>query len=97
DKWLASHAHPGDLVVVYVSSHGSPSTQEAGGTNFLVTYDTNKNSLLATAIPLQWLSNIITEQVHSDRVVLILDVCHSGGAAEGEKSLTRVAGMDPHE
>ena len=95
DKWLATHARPDDLVVVYVSSHGSRSQDDAGGVNFLVAYDTNKNSLLATGIPMQWLTKMVKEQVHSNRVVLILDVCHSGAAGQGAKSLTRVAALDP--
>ncbi|MBX9719872.1 MAG: tetratricopeptide repeat protein, partial [Candidatus Obscuribacterales bacterium] len=95
EKWLAEHVRPDDLVVVYVSSHGSSATTEAGGTNFLVAYDTNKNSLSATGIPMQWLTNIVSEQVRSDRIILILDVCHSGAVGEGQKSLTRTAGLDP--
>jgi len=95
EKWLGSHVKDDDLVVVYVSSHGSSATAEAGGANFLVAYDTNKNSLLATGIPMQWLTKIVSDQVHSNRVVLLLDVCHSGAAGEGRKSLTRTAGIDP--
>jgi len=93
DKWLGRHVRKDDLVVVYVSSHGSRSQGDAGGVNFLVAHDTNKNSLLATGIPMQWLTNIVKDQVHSDRVILILDVCHSGSAAQGSKSLNRIAGM----
>lgn len=95
DKWLASHVKPDDLVVVYVSSHGSRSQDEAGGVNFLVAHDTNKNSLMATGIPMQWLTKMVKDQVHSDRVILILDVCHSGAAGQGSKALTRAAGLDP--
>lgn len=89
EKWLATHVRPDDMVVVYVSSHGSAATDQAGGTNFLVAHDTNKNSLAATGIPMQWLSNIVAEQVKSDRIILILDVCHSGAASEGQKGLAR--------
>ncbi len=95
DGWLAKKASPSDLVLVYVSSHGSSATDEAGGVNFLVTYDTDKNSLLATGIPMQWLTKIVKEQVKSDRIIVFLDVCHSGSAS-GEKSLSRgaFAGFD---
>ncbi|MBS1989632.1 MAG: tetratricopeptide repeat protein [Cyanobacteria bacterium SZAS LIN-3] len=97
DKWLGRHVHKDDLVIVYVSSHGSRSQDSAGGVNFLVAHDTNKNSLLATGIPMQWLTNIVRDQVHSDRVILILDVCHSGSAAQGSKSLNRMPGMGLEE
>jgi tetratricopeptide (TPR) repeat protein len=95
EKWLASHVKPDDLVVVYVSSHGSAPADQAGGANFLVAHDTNKNSLLATGIPMQWLTNIVAEQVHSDRIILILDVCHSGAVSDGQKGLVRAAALDP--
>ncbi len=93
DSWLGRRAGRNDLVVIYISSHGSVSHSEAGGVNFLVAHDTEPDALLGTGIPMQWLSQIIKEQVHSDRVVLILDVCHSGSAA-GEKGLSRQAGFD---
>jgi uncharacterized caspase-like protein len=96
DKWLANRVKPDDLVIVYVSSHGSSATTEAGGTNFLVAYDTNKNSLLATGIPMQWLTSIVSDQVQSDRIILIMDVCHSGAVGEGQKALTRTVGLDPN-
>lgn len=89
--WLGRLARPNDLVVVYVSSHGSVSRDEAGGVNFLVAHDTQANALLSTGIPMQWLSQIIKEQVHSDRVVVILDVCHSGAVSGGQKGLAREA------
>jgi tetratricopeptide (TPR) repeat protein len=85
-KWLGQSAQPDDLVMIYISSHGSNAMQQAGGTNFLVAYDTSKDSLLATGIPMQWLSQIMQEEVHSHRIFLILDVCHSGSAASGEKN-----------
>jgi tetratricopeptide (TPR) repeat protein len=93
DRWLGRAANPGDLVVVYFSSHGSTAKREVG-VNFLVAYDTNKNSLIGTGIPMQWITKIIAEQVHCDRVVLILDVCHSGAVASAGKGLTRVDGFD---
>lgn len=94
DKWLGRVANRDDLVVVYVSSHGSGAMEQAGGVNFLVAHDTNKNSLLATGIPMQWLTNMVKEQVHSDRTVIIMDVCHGGSAAPAEKGLTRNTGLD---
>lgn len=96
DKWLGKVAQKDDLVLVYVSSHGSSSQDSASGVNFLVAHDTNKESLLATGIPMQWLVQMVKDQVHCDRVILVLDVCHSGAAAGG-KALSRIAGMIPKE
>lgn len=110
--WLGRLANPGDLVVIYISGHGSQSKRqmESGRTsppdaqtggkqspvgssapiNFLVAYDTNKAHLITTGIPMQWLSDMIKEDVKCDRVVLLMDVCHSGSAIDtGEKGLVR--------
>jgi Tfp pilus assembly protein PilF len=94
DKWLGKVAKPSDLVLIYISSHGSQAMEKAGGTNFLVAYDSNKSSLLASGIPMQWLSEMVKQQMKSNRIFLILDVCHSGSVAEGEKGLTRTTDID---
>jgi tetratricopeptide (TPR) repeat protein len=93
DGWLGKHAKEGDLVVVYVSSHGSPSQEEVG-VNFLVAHDTDKFKLVSTGLPLQWLTKIIQEQVHSKRVVVVLDVCHSGSAGEDNKKVSEAEDDD---
>jgi len=84
DGWLGQLAQPDDLVLVYVSSHGSASLENVG-VNFLVAQDTDKNKILSTGLPMQWLTKIIQEQVRSKRVVVILDVCHSASAADESK------------
>ncbi|MCA9803717.1 MAG: tetratricopeptide repeat protein [Cyanobacteria bacterium HKST-UBA02] len=89
ERWLTRVANRDDLVVVYVSSHGSSAKRDVAGVNMLVAYDTNIDNQLATGIPMEWLSQIIKDQVHCDRVVLILDVCHSGAAKTASKGLTR--------
>lgn len=85
DGWLGKLAHKDDLVLVYVSSHGSASQEEVG-VNFLVSYDTDKDKLVSTGLPMQWFTKIIQEQVKASRVVVILDVCHSGAAAESKNA-----------
>lgn len=82
--WLGKRAQPDDLVVIFVSSHGSASLEDVG-VNFLVAHDTDKFKLVSTGIPMQWLTKIVQEQVHCKRVVVILDVCHSGSAGEDSK------------
>lgn len=92
DRWLPRVAHPDDLVVIYISSHGSPADLDVGGVNYVVAYDTDTESLYATGIPLQDLMRIIKARVHCDRVVMILDACHSGAASVESKGLIRAHG-----
>lgn len=93
DKWLPRLAHPNDLVLIFVSSHGSPSSADLEGLNYLVMHDTDPNSLYATGLPLQDLAAAIRQRVHADRVILIVDACHSG-AANPAKGLTRIGNFD---
>lgn len=93
DKWLPRLAHPNDLVLIFISSHGSPSQMDLEGLNYLVMYNTDPDSLYATGLPLQELATAIKQRVHSNRVVLIIDACHSGGANTA-KGLTRVGNVD---
>jgi len=95
EGWLTRVANRDDLVVVYVSSHGSSAKQAVAGVNMLVAYDTNMQNQLATGIPMEWLTQIIKDQVHCDRVVLVLDVCHSGAAQTASKGLTRRFDFNP--
>lgn len=80
---LAKKIGKNDLLLVYFSSHGGKPPGNSAGVNFLVPYDGNFRNLLTSGIPMEWLTEIIKDQIPCSRVVLILDVCHSGAAATG--------------
>lgn len=93
DTWLPRVAIESDLVVIFFSSHGSPSDMDVAGVNYLVAYDTNPDKLFTTGISIQNLANTIRERVKAKRVLIILDACHSGGASSS-KGLIRTANVD---
>lgn len=93
-KWLPRLAYPGDLVVLYFSTHGSPSEADEGGVNYLITHDTEIDDLYATGIPMQDLSRMIKGRVHADRVVIFLDACHSGATTADGKGIVRVGNVN---
>ncbi|MDZ4836244.1 MAG: caspase family protein [Candidatus Melainabacteria bacterium] len=93
-KWLPRVAEPDDLVVIYFSSHGSPSSLDVGGVNYLVAHDTDPNDLYATGIAMQDLARIIKGRVHCDRIMLVLDACHSGVVAPSAKGMARDANVN---
>jgi tetratricopeptide (TPR) repeat protein/uncharacterized membrane protein YgcG len=82
DQWLPRVVGPDDLVVLYISSHGSPADADVVGVNYIITYDTKPGALYATAIPTQDLIRMIRSRIKSDRIVVILDTCFSGAAAD---------------
>lgn len=95
DKWLPRVAAPGDLVVIYLSTHGSPSDMDVGGVNYIVAHDTDKERLYSTGIAMQDLCNVVKSRVHSDRTLIIMDACHSGATTVGGgKGLSRPANVD---
>lgn len=93
-KWLPRLAMPDDLVVLYFSTHGSPAEVDEGGVNYLIAHDTEIDDLYATGIPMQDLARMIKGRVHSDRVVIFLDACHSGATAADGKGIVRVSNVD---
>src|SRR5579872_3163937 len=91
-NWIARHAQPNDLVVIYVATHGSPrELDSAGGATYIVTYDTeiknadkpDEDALYATALPMVELANAVATRMKALRTAVILDTCYSGGAIAG--------------
>ncbi len=98
DKWLPRVANPDDLVVIYISSHGSASDMDVGGVNYLLAHDTDVDNLYASGLPMQDLTRIIKGRVHADRIVLVLDACHSGATTVADsKGLTRRSNVNVDE
>ncbi len=97
DKWLPRVVHPDDLVVVYISTHGSPSDVDLGGINYLVAWDTDPDSLYASGLPMQDLMRLIKGRLRSDRVMMVLDACYSGNVNPQGKGLHRGGNLDVDE
>jgi len=92
-NWIARHAQPNDLVLIYVATHGTPRTLDtAGGANYLVTYDTevssggsfDEDAMFATAYPMVDLANAVATRMKALRTAVILDTCYSGGSVKNE-------------
>lgn len=97
DKWLPRVVRPDDLVIVYISTHGSPSDADVGGVNYLLACDTDPDSLYASGLPMQDLTRIIKGRLKSDRVMMVLDACYSGNVAPQSKGLSRGSNIDVEE
>ncbi len=84
DSWLPRVALPDDLVVIFISSHGSASDSDICGVNYVVAHDTNPDKLFTTGIAMKSLAGTIKDRVHAERVLVVLDTCHAGGASESK-------------
>lgn len=92
ENWLPRRVMKDDLVVIFMSSHGS--SADSAGDNFIIAYDTDPNRSYATGIRFQDLAHEVTKRTGCDRLVMLLDACHSGAAVQGEKGLVRAGNFD---
>lgn len=79
-----------DLLVIYVSSHGSPRQNELGlqGVGYIVTYDTSFKDLFVDALEFQSFSEKVS-LIKARRKITFLDTCYSGQVLRpGEKNLS---------
>jgi hypothetical protein len=78
--YIKAQAGPDDLVVLYLSSHGTP-PDKFGGVH-IVTYDTvvkPREQVWQTSVNEDVLRSFIQE-VQAKRLIIILDACYSNGA-----------------
>lgn len=90
---LIGKVQPEDLVVFYLSSHGSPRQSSNTGANYVATYDTELSSLYATSLAMVRLVDDLDVFMKAQRVVIFLDACYSG-AAGGKLSPRNSGGRD---
>jgi hypothetical protein len=84
---IARRAKPEDLVVVYISTHGSARSDDLRRVSYLLTYDTNVTSrdlIFGSALPMVEISGILGSRCVAQRTVAIFDTCHSGAAEPGQ-------------
>ena len=93
-KFLARLAKPDDLIVLFFSTHGSPSQLDIRGKNYIVAYDTEPEELFASGIEMQKILDSIKGRVLTDRVLMVLDACHSGNVNPNAKGMHRVGNFD---
>lgn len=92
---LFLQAREDDLVVIYISSHGSPAEKSKGldGIGYIVTYDTDPLKKWLRAIDYQEFGKRAS-LIRARRKVTFLDTCYSGQSAAGQKDLTIEGGVD---
>lgn len=85
-NWLARSAQPDDLVVIFLSTHGSPRELDSRDVNYIVTSDTQiqpQDELFATALGMVELTQVVRSRILARRTAILLDTCHSGAATSG--------------
>jgi tetratricopeptide (TPR) repeat protein len=93
-SFLGNGAGPDDLVVVFVATSGFPTTD---GNTYLCSYDCALDNIYGTCISMQTLMSTLKQNVHCDRILLVLQAAYSGAAEleSGAKSLMKSYNLDP--
>lgn len=78
--FLGSVAGKDDLVVVYLGTSAFPTTD---GNTYLCTYDCALDNIYGTCISMQSIMSTLKENIHSDRILLVLQAGYSGAAELG--------------
>ena len=70
--------NPDDLVVLFFACHGTRDPQRPDNLYFLP-HEADPADISGTGVPMRELEQALTETLHSRRVVVLVDTCHSGG------------------
>jgi uncharacterized caspase-like protein len=79
---------PEDMVLIFLSSHGSPRSDDPNGVSYIMMHDTNlanDEKRYATSLQMVGLVEELKREIKARRMVLILDTCYSGGAGDAPK------------
>ncbi|RPI25577.1 MAG: hypothetical protein EHM61_14020 [Acidobacteria bacterium] len=74
-----------DLMLVYFACHGSPDPRRPAGSLYLLTYDTDPNEIAGTAVRMDEVQVALREHLSAERVVVIVDACHSAAIGAGTR------------
>ena len=84
---IARRAKPEDVVLTYISTHGSSRSDDLRQVSYLFTHDTDvtsRDQIFGTALPMVEISGIISNRCVAQRTVAIFDTCHSGSSLDSK-------------
>lgn len=90
-SWL-KQAIAEDMVIIYFAGHGSPPSPDEPENLFLLSYDTDFDTISSTGFPMWDVETALKRFVKAERVVVIADACHAGGVGsafmQGRRAIT---------
>jgi tetratricopeptide (TPR) repeat protein len=94
DKFLPAVCREGDLVTIYISTHGTPASKDPGQRNFIIAYDTEAEALYETGVDMDELYRRVKEGVKTERALIVMDTCYSGAGVPGARGVDAGANFD---
>lgn len=71
-----------DLVVIYFACHGTPDFDRPGNV-YLLSHDSDPDDIAGTALPMREIDLSLKENLHAEKVVVLVDACHSAAIGGG--------------
>jgi len=71
-----------DLVVIYFACHGAPDFDRPGNV-YLLSHDSDPDDIAGTALPMREIDLSLKENLHAEKVVVLVDACHSAAIGGG--------------
>jgi len=93
--WLLRKADEDSTVIIFFSGHGGVEPDPSGSqAKYLLPWDAWRDDLYATAISSRDFEGLL-QRIKSNRLVMFLDACHSGGviSREGTKDVVTVESL----
>lgn len=94
DKFLPAVCREGDLVTIYISTHGTPASKDPGQRNFIIAYDTEAEALYETGVDMDDLYRRVKEGVRTKRALIVMDTCYSGAGVPGARGVDAGGNFD---
>lgn len=82
----AKSAKSDDLIFIFIAGHGAPDPLAPQNLYFLLA-DTKVVDMAKTAFPMSELKQILDTKVYAQRVITLIDTCHSAGINQKTQSL----------
>jgi len=79
--WL-KQALEEDMFIIYFAGYGSPESPDSPNNLFFLSYDTRYDNIPSTSFPMWDIETALKRYVKAKKVVVIADVCHSGGIGQ---------------
>lgn len=84
---IARRAKAEDIVLAYISTHGTPREDDLRQLSYIYTYDTDvtsRDQIFGSALAMVEISGIIANRCLAQRTVVIFDTCHSGAGLSAQ-------------
>ncbi len=78
DGWINGKAESDDLVFCFLATHGTPANRDAAAQNYIVAYDTQKERLFGTGVPMDLICKLLRDKCKARRTLVVSDTCYSG-------------------